>query len=400
MQVRTATRMSHATPLDDAAIAPRLTVRALPLALALASCLTGLFAARPSAAADRLILRNLQIITDQTVTSVDEDGVRLSDGRALAWDTIERGKLADAAQQAEFDRLLADLGDHLYRIRQRLETGDYAGLSPHAEAVYPRYADRRSVTAYMVCQATMWSRLAAGKREAAVDPYLRAFELLRAAGDRAVPLPGNRRLQRDPETALSGELAPIWFDAEAARAALPGVLAAAGKMKSPRPEGIRVYYASLALAAGETEAAERVLSGMPNEPASLAALRDLALTQRELQDQGPGPATARLAESLPELPEAARSAALYWLGKAALVAPAETERRQGVLKLLHLPALYGSQQPELAAAALFDAQAELTRLGDKQAAAKVRQELTTRYRQTRHAGRLSPATTTTEPANP
>src|SRR6478752_499801 len=129
-----------------------------------------------ASSADRLILRNLDIITDRTVTALDEDGLVLDASRAgggnrITWDEVERGKVA--LDQARFDALLTELGAPLYRIRQRLKIGDYVAASEPAERLYERFSSRKSQTAYLVCQATMWSRLASSRREAAVGPYLR-----------------------------------------------------------------------------------------------------------------------------------------------------------------------------------------------------------------------------------
>ena len=151
--------------------------------LVAAALLASLTLANSAHSADRLILRNLDILIDRTVTALDEDGLRLDspqkNGRdRLTWDEVERGVVT--LDQARFDALLKELGPPLYRIRQRLKIGDYEALSEPAELLYPRYASRQGPTAYMVCQATMWSRMALNRREAAVEPYLRCYELLRA----------------------------------------------------------------------------------------------------------------------------------------------------------------------------------------------------------------------------
>ena len=86
-------------------------------------------------------------------------------------------------QQARFDQLLTELGGDLYRVRQRLAVGDWAGLLPHAEALEGRYAGRRSETAYMVFQALMWSRLAVGQARSGVGS-VSACAGLSAGGDR------------------------------------------------------------------------------------------------------------------------------------------------------------------------------------------------------------------------
>src|SRR5690349_12003618 len=95
--------------------------------------------------ADRLILRNLDIILDRTVTALDEDGLvldapRAGGGNRITWDEIERGKVA--LDQARFDALLSELGPPLYRIRQRLKIGDYVAASEPAELLYEKFSRR------------------------------------------------------------------------------------------------------------------------------------------------------------------------------------------------------------------------------------------------------------------
>ena len=153
------------------------------------------------------------------------------------------------------------MGEPLYRIRQRLSVGDYRGALPHAEAVYRQYADRESPTAYMVMQSPMWGRLAACRREDSLEPYLRCVEYPQRRNG-PVSLPGERRLAHDPKTGLSTELLPVWFDERAAQAVLPTVFQAIGRMQRPRPEGSNIYYATLALAAGQPEQADRALTAL------------------------------------------------------------------------------------------------------------------------------------------
>ena len=167
-------------------------------------------------AADRIILRNLELVAEKSVLSLDEDGVKLDGKRPggidlIPWDEIERGRVSEKLQP-DFDKYLAELGPFLYRIRQRLKIGDYDGLFETAEKVYPRFSLRQSQTAYLVCQATMWGRLARGKRESAVEPYLRCLELLRSGAAQEALLPGSRRLAAGADAPYCLDLAPIWLD--------------------------------------------------------------------------------------------------------------------------------------------------------------------------------------------
>jgi hypothetical protein len=348
--------------------------------------LPALFAATLLAAtarpADRLILRNLDIVTDRTVASFDEDGIildrpRPGGGDRVSWDEIERGKVA--LDQARFDKLLDELGPPLYRIRQRIKIGDYEAAGEPAELLYPRFAERRSQTAYLVCQATMWSRIAAGKREAAVEPYLRSFELLRSKAAVSTALPGSRRLSADPVSAISPELMPVWFDAAAAKAALPGVQQMMRTMAQPRPEGAYVYYATLAIAGGEASEAERVLPLLGSNDETTSAWRDIVLAQQELAADSPEAAIERLRLRRDILPEPCRPVGLFLTGLADIRSSDEETIRDGVLALLTLPAVYAAKQPELAAASLYHAASALDKLKDTSGAAAVRRELTSRY---------------------
>ncbi len=343
-----------------------------------------LILARP-AAADRLVLRNLDIISDKTVTGFDVDGVQLNDGTIIPWDRIEKGTVAEA-EQAAFDKMLSQLGSDLYRLRQRLTVSDYKGLLPHAEAVYPAYRGRRSETAYMVCQALMWARLAVGHREASLQPYLECVECLRqaAAEKRSYTIPGPRQLPVDLQTGLSPELPPVWFDAEAATAALAGVADTIAATSKPRPPAMRIYYATLALAAGETEKAVQALSGLDELPEWKAVVE----AQIQLSQHNSEVARQALERQIDRFSADLKPLALYWLGQAQLAGTEPGARQAGVLDLLRIAALYGSQQPELAAAGLYVAMGTLAQQGDAKGSIAIRRELLDRYGQTWHAERL------------
>ena len=124
-------------------------------------------------------------------------------------------------------------------------------------------------------------------------------------------------------------------------------------MKKPLPEGTRIYYGTLALAAGDESTGLKVLGGIKGDRPEIAQLRDVAMAQREVLAGKPGSAVSRLAESLDGMTPSNRPLGTYWLGMAKLGSGEVETRRQGVLRLLHLPALYGKTAPELAAAALY-----------------------------------------------
>lgn len=337
--------------------------------------------------ADRIILRNLKIITDKTVTSFDEDGVRLNDTQVLGWDEIEKAKVAPDRQEA-FDAMLAELGDHLYRIRQRLSVGDYDGLLPHAEAIQSRFVGRASDTAYTALQALMWGRLAVGRREAALAPYLQCYDILRRRGKTEIRLPGERQLVFGPNTALTPDLTPVWFDATAARAELPRVLEVIRGMKE-RPEGVFIYYASLASAAGDDETAGKVLGAAKSTQPPISELRDIIAAQREiLLGISPSIAARHLSSNLSTFSRDNQPLGLYWLGRHKLSAEDPVTKQQGLLDLLRVPAVYGDSQPELSGAALLLALQTLADLKDVRGSVALRGELLAKYGGTYSAKQL------------
>jgi hypothetical protein len=360
-------------------------------------------------AVDRLILRNLDIVFERTVVSLDEDGVvldgpRPGGGSRITWDEIERGRVA--VDQQRFDRLLSELSGPLYRIRQRLKNGDYVAAGEPAESLYPTFYERKSQSAYLVCQAVMWSRLSTGKREAALEPYLRCYELLRTRAAVSGGLPGPRRLNTDAATAISAELAPIWFDAAAAKEELPKVQQVIRGLSQPRPEGAYVYYASLAIAAGEKSEAEKVLPLLMT--GDMVWWRKLVEAEAELrplfvldhagktQDPHPNPLPEgegtggsllrRLTEIQDSLPRACQPVGLLLQGMASTQLADENDVRAGVLALLTLPAKSAAEQPELAAAGLYHAARALDKLKDGREATILRQELRSRFAATHFGG--------------
>lgn len=336
--------------------------------------------------ADRLLLRDLELIRNKTVKAFDEDGVRLDNERLISWDRIQQGTVA-SGKQDDFDRTLRELGEPLFRIRVRLRFGDFAGLRDYAESLYPRYAGRNSQTSYMVSLALMWSRIEAGRREEAVAPYLRCVAfLLNSAGQDH--LPGHLRLEFDADTGLTPVLLPVWFDSDAAKSALPQVREAVQAIVHPRPEGVYLYYASLALAAGDSQVALDALKLVSGKQRSMVELRDVLLAQYEIVNDRSADAVASLHAELDTLLPQNRALALYWLGRDQVKGNDGRLRRQGVLLLLRLPALLGDTYPELAAAGLHLAMQTLEELNETEAAEALRRELLLGYAHTVYGAKV------------
>jgi hypothetical protein len=350
-------------------------------------------------AADRILLRDLSVLRGD-VMSFDPDGLVLSEerpggGKLVAWDEVETLSLADKKRQAQADQLLKEIGLPLYRLRVRLETGDDEGLLKPAEDLYPVFRDRKSSSALIVLQSLVWGRIAHGQREAAVEPWLLEFELLRSRAAKLSDIPGARKPRIDAASALLAELEPVWFDASAAKAALPAAEKPLQSMAEPVPPGATLYLASLAIAAGDKDKTKKHL--LPEiGPNSLASpLKQILLAQSELPSNAAA-AMDRLQKTVGELEQPGEDSearrvflhplALYWLGRAQLAADKPAVQQAGLLTLLRIPALEGHQSPMLSAAALHEVAQFYAK--DAALAARLRREILQQFPSSWHAQKL------------
>lgn len=360
---------------------PFLTARSCLLVSAILSA-----ASQFSPAADRIVLRNLDTITDREVRSFDEDGVRLDDDRIIFWDGIERATVA--RRSGDFGRMLSELGEPLYRIRQRMKIGDLQGVSEPAERLCATYAGRRGELAFLVMQAAMWSRTARGERESAVAASIECYAILREHPEYAQRLPGSRRPRFDAATGLFADLLPIWLDSCCAKEGYRAARSAAERLEEPRPDGIRFYLGSLALAGEDREQANRYFNSMSGTDSVSIELRILSRALLAI-DAGDFPTAANELRARPEYSPTTRALSWYWGGLAGLRTAAH---REGALDLLQLAALEGDSEPEVAAAALFHAGEYFERVGETRASVAVRKELWARFDGTRFARGLRSAT--------
>ncbi|WDI44371.1 hypothetical protein [Bremerella sp. P1] len=343
--------------------------------------------------ADRLILRDLRLIGNITVIGFDEEGVKVTDNNLIPWHEIELGTVSPD-KQADFDRLRKELGDPLFRIHQRLKVGDYAGAREPAETVFDRYKNRDSKVAYMVCQATMWGRLAEGEREAALEPYFCCLRIMKksARTSEVTQLPGSRTLDYDKQTGLTSDMLPIFFDREKAAEALPKASTAATSIGSGAPDGVLVYMASLAIAAEDFAQAEswrsRIKSGNP----TLKQWPVILTAQSRIQTGDLIGARADLEPLIHSFETWNQPVAWYLLGISGSRSSEFLRIENGVLDLLHIPALYGNEHPELAAAALSETYSALRRIQQPEQAQDIRRQLLLFYGGTTHAQEIREAT--------
>ena len=158
-------------------------------------------------------------------------------------------------------------------------------------------------------------------------------------------------------------------------------------MTQPRPEGVFLYYASLAIAAGEFAEADTMLGQLAGTNPIIGELKQVLSAQKDLVAGDSAANLEALNRALNKLQPQTRPAALFWLGMWKTQSPDRSKQLEGVLHLSHLPALFGDEHPELAAAGLYHSMKTLDRMKDYKGSFALRRELLVRYAHTLFADR-------------
>ena len=232
----------------------------------------------------------------------------------------------------------------------------------------------------------MWARLALHKPEEAIEPYLVCLTLHQTVKHLGA-LPGRRHLHYDNRTGLSPELPLIGFDHDRAAAALPGARARLGKLGQTAPAGLRLYLASLAMAANDAAAVDTELAALESPVRHVAEIADALRAQGMAMRGQTANALSRLEEIHKACLESNKPLVSYLIGMARL-ARSEGEPRDGVIDLLNVAASQGEEQPALAAAALYAAQKALVKQKDAASAQAVQVELLRSFLETDPGARL------------
>ncbi len=342
----------------------------------------------------KLIFRDLSILETETLT-FDSDGV-VADGKFHGWDQIQSSQLSDN-RQAEFDRLLRDIGIPLFRIRHRLANRDWHSLPEVAEPLYAarsktELTDANRRNSYLICLAVYRGRMAAGKRAEVLLPFIEACEASSTTGSAeisvVIPQISGADLNPDEiENRFTTDLLPIWFDrAEARRnfAMLSRKIGGVDEFKQAS-DGELIYLASLSIAAGKSGIAKASLDELSSRSSTLAtSWQPILQTEQEVDDRKIGPATNALKKTYGSMNGPQRALANYLMALQAGDNPDDFDG--AVLDLLYIPANHGVDQPALAAAALHRA-AEIATASERFDEAGIfKSELLNRYQNTYHGG--------------
>lgn len=309
------------------------------------------------------------------VTAVSVEGVTVSaafDGgpareQMLGWQSVRavRGELSGPAGA------FAGLADRAWRAHARLERGDVVMAEPVLEELFPELAGRGGPTALMVCDGLLRCRLRRGAQVGAIEAWLAGVSARAAGSEMSFWAGSESGALIDSRTGLAPALPPVWMGAA----------------------GVQVWAAAPARfegAAGQLEAmyrrAARFESGLTVQAPGGAPEAEGARLVWEMVEARVGEPEARraarqaLGERISQRPGGWEEAwARAGLGRSMLREGPEETRRLGVVELLHVPARLSDQSPYLAGIALAEAAVEVRRMGDAEAAWRLRSELLVKY---------------------
>jgi hypothetical protein len=296
--------------------------------------------------------------------------------RLIGWERIE----GVGGERASDARHFMPMAERAWRARIRLDRGDLALAEPLLAGLFEELRGRDGSVALLSAEGLMRCRLSRADVAGAFLPWLEAVRLR----DRGVVLGGEESDGGllDRVTLLSPALPPFFTPGQAA-----------GVLDRSRGDGVALrggsgasgalmdwYVRAASHDAGVMGAADAaVVDGESDSESGRAGVRfvsDLVLARTAADAAERAFHRNRLRVGLEQDIDTWREA---WrrmgLGLSHLAEGDDENALLGVLELLHLPARFGTTQPQLAGLALAHASAALDRLGYGASAARLRDEL-------------------------
>ena len=347
-----------------------------------------LLAASSATAQYKIVLRSLEEVEANSF-DFDDQQISTDDGRHYYWDQVFSGEVAPN-QQAEFERLLRDIGMPLFRIRHRMLIQDSRSLQV-AEHLNQKYSGIKATrencrTKFIISLATFCHAHGESKRQQAMIPL---FEMARLI--KSFPVLKSEKLPKgltvgEIEQCLTSMLVPIWFDQQNASSTLAQTRTRFETLLEDWSDGELIYLASLGIAAKD-EFGMNCLAELGNRSSTIVkSWRPILLAYQESYETRPGQHIDALKRKAENWNGPQRAVAQYLLGRAS--GTFDKRFDAGILQLLFIPANYGEQLPHLSAASLFEAAELAQQAGNVAEAELLKSELRNSYPYSQHAKRL------------
>ncbi len=308
-----------------------------------------------------------------TIQQIDDSGVTYAtDGKSmfLTWDRVEAidGKTLPGLQK------YLELGEILWRARTRLERDDTDSAEPLLVSVVAKISGQTHATALVAWEGLLRCRIARGEQAGAVIPALETSRILRriegaSAYPSLEPIVDGGRLG----TWLCPKLAPFFLVDER----LNRLISDLDDYKSGDDAFIAAMAseyrraALVALGKSVAESSSRTKEGDGPGVRLLSQTIDCLVGDAAAREG----ARNRLQQKLSEYPSWGRSWARFAIGWSLCREEGVVRKQRGVVSLLHLPAVYATQEPWLSALALHESAKTLDVVGDSTGAATLRDDL-------------------------
>jgi hypothetical protein len=316
--------------------------------------------------------------------------------RLVSWDRVRSVQAAGV----NADRFAVFM-DKLWRARTRVERSDFTAAAPLLDDLYQVYGAEDGPSAAVVAECMIRCRLARGAQGAATSSWLRWSSLMdrrAAAGEKApagakpVWIGGSTDLPPivDPGTRLAPAIPPIWTPGAGTQAAAASTEWQTIQARGGMAGELAVMYEKAArFEAGLDD--EISLPGQASTDPAVGIVRDIVLGRAgdaKAREAARASIEQRLSRAAhPEIGKVKVAPMPAWLeawlrmglGQSFIRESDEHLRMRGVIELLHVPARFGSEQPNLAGIALADAAVVMAGAGDADAASALKSELLARY---------------------
>jgi len=342
------------------------------------------------AAADVIVRRGGESRLVGRIEKVDDAGVRIlpenaSINMVISWDRVRSIEAETVISMAEY----ADFATQCWRARSRLERNDHALAEELFRQLFERTRGQTHETALVVAEGLLRCRLARGDNVGAVLPWLETARLRRAVRDSTAYALLPPVLDG---TGLCPSLPPLWIDDR-------GLVELHRQLESyaSDDELIQCFATAfrVAVLAHRDEQGATVDTACLLKQPELEILR-LVVEILKSSDGDRMDARAALRPRMDSLPPWARAWAHVALGVSVTAGDPLSARREALVELVHVPAMYRDTQPYLTAIALLKLSEGCSALGDAPAASAFAQEFKSHF--PRLAGTVEMPSAASQPA--
>ncbi len=292
--------------------------------------------------AQQIVLRDLTLIKNVNVETQDVNGLNLASGQQITWDRILQGSIG--TDQKAFDQNVKQIGEPLFRLRNRLSNGSHHQLQPMVDDLLKIAGDQPGLTNYIATTGLFFDKLSSNRRAAALVPMLTVLQF-RSTYPKLAELDAQLGLHISDD-GFCLDLLPVWFDKQQTESTWRQLEKDEVTKRSDLIAVNKIYLSSLASFTGRQWQTDLTND---NWQALLSA-------QSAWFNNKPAEVIERLDNSAANLQPFQQAIAVYYRGlamRALQQRNTDLAEDQWKLCLLQIPANYPDKFPELSAAAIF-----------------------------------------------